>query len=192
MKRRELKQELGLTLVELMATVAILALLAVVSIPALTRDTLESDFKSFTRKFTHDIRKAHAQAISTRDDITLVLRPEEYNIEAVEPATQTPAGLARRQVPHDVRIVGIVRNTILPGDSPGSPDFTTGDTLRLSSSGGLQVGSGTGQSNFSPSSVTVFFQTLTGGYRARVVIYQATCQARLYDGWGNGTTTGPS
>jgi len=185
MKRQAKKHELGLTLVELMATVAILALLAVVSIPALTRDTLESDFKSFTRKFTHDIRKAHAQAISTRDDITLVLQPEEYNIEAVEPATQTPAGLARRQVPHDVRIVGIVRNTILPGYSPGSPDLTSyGDTLRLSSSGGLQVGSGTGQSNFSPSSVTVFFQTLTGGYRARVVIYQATCQARLYDGWG--------
>ena len=70
---------------------------------------------------------------------------------------------------------------------PGGPSYTppssmgTSVTLRMEATGGLAVE--TAPSSYAASSATIFFKTTHGGYKGRVVIFQATCQTQIYDGW---------
>ncbi len=184
MTRDRFARDQGITLVELIAVVAILALLALIAIPAFTKDRLDSDLKGYVRKFSVDVRKAHSQALSNKEDMALVLKREGYSIQSIVNSTNTAAVVADRPAPPEVIIAGLITTTAEPEDTytaPGTLDDAS--IIRLGTTGGLELCKVGELDACTSSSVTVFFKTLVGDHKSRVVIYQATSQARMVDGW---------
>jgi len=168
-----------------MVVVAILAVTAMIAVPALTRDRVDARFDSFVKKLGHDIRRAHTEAMRSKDSYQIVVDNDRYRIDSVTVAagSTTASKVADRIAPSGVRITGVLNTTAIPGISYTAPTGPMGSpvALRLESTGGLNVE--TSPYTFTPSSATVFLKTITGGYKARVVIYQATTQTQVYQGW---------
>lgn len=177
----------GITLIELMVVVTILAIVLILAVPAFTRDRLDAEFAKFVRTFAHDVRRAHQAALSSRDHRQILMSRDRYQIRSVTAATGggIPTLELTRTAPPDVVISGVTAQTAEPGMSYTTPSGAMSGQreLRLEATGGLSVETSAGSGSFASSSATIFFQTLRGGYRARIVIYQATCHAKLYDQW---------
>jgi prepilin-type N-terminal cleavage/methylation domain-containing protein len=171
----------GLTLVELMVAVAVLAVLAAVAIPAFTRDNEEPRFRSYVRRLGADIKRSHMEAISTRDDRRITFGSDRYQVDAVVESggSQTISFVVRRMAPPDVVVAGVKGVTALK--SGAASGLSTDPMLRLRATGGLALEGSSG--GLTESSATVFLKTKDGRYKARVIVYQATCQVRTLEGW---------
>ena len=114
-------REQGFTLTELMVVVAIVALLALVAVPALTKDRQDARFFKFVRGFAFDVRRAHMEAISSKDHRQFAVRGDRYSISAAtkvpKVSTRVLSLLANRLAPPDVQIAGIMPMSSLPNTS---------------------------------------------------------------------------
>ena len=182
---RRRRRESGLTLVELMVAIAILAITAMIAVPALVRDRVDARFKSFVRTMAHDLRRAHSAALSSKDSYQLVFTSGRYRIDSV--ATGSSGSVAtkvsERQNPSGVVTADVLFITAMPGSSYAVPSGTMSNekVLRLESTG--SVTTETAPNTYTPTSATIFLKTTTGGYKSRVVIFSATCQTQVYEGW---------
>lgn len=184
---RKSAYEAGITLVELMVVVTILAVSLMLAVPLFTKDRIESEFNKFVRTFAHDLRRSHAEAIGSRDDRQFIISGDRYQIRAL---THTTAGavpnlLVTRTAPEGVAITGVINQAVEPGMTytPPTGGMSGSFEIRLAATGGLEVETSAGSGNVAPNSATVYFRTLRGNHYARIVIYQATCHAKLYQQW---------
>lgn len=178
-------RESGLTLVELMIVVAILAITATIAVPALTRDRISSRFNNFVHKLASDLNVAKTSALGSKDSYQLIMESDGYTIFTVTIAagSETTSRASDKRQAAGVEISGILANTAVPGVSYSPPSGPLGSpvALRLQSTGGLMLE--TAPKTFTPSSASIFLKSATGGYKARVVIYQATSHVKVYKGW---------
>ncbi len=184
-RRGRAENESGLTLIELMIVVVILALTAMIAVPSFTRDRVESRFRGFVKILAHDLRRSHSAALGSKDSYQLVIDNNKYRIDSVTIASgsTTATMVSERQAPNGVVMTGVLATTAIPGVPYSAPSGPIGSpvALRLESTGGLAME--TTPYTFTPTSATVFLKTTTGSVKARVVIYQATCQTQVYEGW---------
>ena len=122
---------------------------------------------------------------TSKDHRQFAVRGDRYSISAAtkvpKVSTRVLSLLANRLAPPDVQIAGIMPMSSLPNTSYPAPTgigFT--QKFRTLSTGGVQMEVG---SNYTDSSVTVFFRTSDNAWQARVVIFQATCHTKMYKSW---------
>ncbi len=177
--------ESGLTLVELMVAIAILAITAMIAVPALNRDNIDARFKAFVRTLAHDIRRAHTAALSSKDSYQLVFSKNRYRIESVTTSSSgtTATLVSLRENPSGVTTNDVLLITAVPGSSYSPPSGIMSGTkvIRLEATGG--VTSETAPNTFTATSASIFLSTTHGGYQKRIVLYQATCQTQIHEGW---------
>jgi type II secretory pathway pseudopilin PulG len=184
--------DLGITLVELMVVVAIVALIAAVVTPALTRDTAEADFRSYVRRVATDMRRARYEALSSRED-RLVFFPAPaggrttHELQAVipgQPAASPVLIQKPQQAPERIRVAGVISQSAEPGKTYTPPGVLPAE-IRFTGLNTVEVGLGASATSAPPvpSSATVFVQTSDGRHRARVVVFGTTAHVRVYDGW---------
>lgn len=179
--KRGTTRESGFTLTELMVVVAIITIMAMLAVPALTKDRQDTRFYSFVKSFAFDVRRAHMEAISSKDHRQFAVDKDRYSISAVTGGTTTLSLLANRLAPPDVQIAGIMPISTLPGTSyPAPTGIGFAQKFRTLSTGGVQMEAG---SSWDDKSVTVFFKTTDNAWKARVVIFQATCHSTMYKSW---------
>lgn len=167
--------EQGLTLVELMVVVAIVAVIAMVAIPALLRDRTDTVFYRFARSLTHDVRRAHMEAITSKEHRQFSIVENRYTISSV--SGKTLALLATRDVPPEVEIAGVMYQSTPPGKVYSPSSLSGAEFIRMLSTGGVQVKKG---GSMTDSSVTVFLKSADGLHKARVEIYQATAHTKMH------------
>lgn len=182
----------GITLVELLVAIAILALLAAVATPTLTRDSTQSDFRGYVRRVAEDLRRARYEALSSRED-RLVFVPDPvgarttYELQAVIPGqpAASPVLIKRpEQAPERVEIAGVLSQAAEPGKTYTPPGVLPAE-IRFTGLNTVEVGLGASAASAPPvpSSATLFVQTSDGHHRARVVVFGTTAHVRVYDGW---------
>lgn len=182
---RRRRQQSGFSLIELMVVVAIIALMAMLAVPALTKDRQDARFYKFVSTFAFDVRRAHMEAISTKDHRQFTVSKDRYSISAATKVPKTSKYtltlLANRLAPSDVVIAGIMPISTMPGTSYPTPSgLGFAQNFRLQSTGGVQMEVA---SNYEDKSVTVFFKTTDNAWKARVVIFQATTHTKMYKSW---------
>jgi prepilin-type N-terminal cleavage/methylation domain-containing protein len=179
------RREAGVTLIELMVGVIILSVLAAIALPAFTRDSLESRFWGYVNRFARDVQRCHTEAISSKEDRSLVLTAaDRYTINSivVTSSGSTAALLNQRQAPGDVVSTGFLALAAVPWNTSYSsqPSFVASKELRFKATGSVATdASGT----LTDSAATVFFKTTNDRIKARVVIFQATSLTKIYEGW---------
>lgn len=194
-KIRVAKGERGFTLTELMVVVAIVAIVAAIAVPLLTADHSEADLNKFVEKFVQDVRRAHIEAISSREERALQITnsngQSQWNLTQVSPGapTDTHTLLSRNILPSNVVIVAVSSINALPieGNTYSAPTVTapvaamTGDAeIRFRCTGEADSNITTA-TTFEPT--TVFFSTDSGRFRARVVISPQNSFVKYFPSW---------
>lgn len=187
--------EAAFTLVELMAVVAIVAILGAVALPALTRDDIDSRFKRAVRQFAQDLQRARYEALSNREHRSIdILGLHSYELQAVVPGV-TPlsrALLASRQLEQRIELYAVTLEAAHPDNTtatiPSSPTGTPAEIQFTSTSEVWALIHSPGAAALTPdnaTSLTVWMRALAADgttplHRARIVLYQATGYARIY------------
>jgi prepilin-type N-terminal cleavage/methylation domain-containing protein len=179
-----LTDEHGVTLTELMVVLLIVAVLAAVAIPSFSRDSEEHDFERYVHTIAQDIRLAHHQAMSSREDYRLMINGSGYEVHAL--VNNVPSLVARRPAPNRV-VVADVRNysTMSWNTGYGVPAAATtlasNKELRFFGLGNMQVDVGGGLTD---DSATIFLRS-TGAkqLQARIVVFPATSKPTLLQKW---------
>ena len=186
------KNAAGITLVELLVVLAIVALLAAVTTPTLTRDATRSDFRSYVRRVAEDLRRARYEALSSRED-RLVYVPDPlggrttHELQAVIPGqpAASPVLIKRpEEAPERIQIAGVISLAAEPGKTYTPPGVLPAE-IRFTGLNTVEIGLGASAASAPPvpSSATLFVQTNDGQHRARVVVFGTTAHVRVYDGW---------
>ena len=177
------KSEQGLTLIELMVVVAVLGILAAVTVPAFSRDREEGRFRDYIKRFIGDLTRVKAEAISKREDRSIIIAGASHQIESVVGGVNTL--IVKRTIPDGVFIGGVTASPAVPWNGSYSPPTYSAAMsgtveLRFNDLGQMQVDTGGGLTS---SSASVFFRTNNGQHRARVVIFPTTSFTKYYEGW---------
>ncbi len=175
-------QEQGFTLTELMVVVVILALLAAIAVPMLTKDDEQERFNQFVSTFMRDLQKQRFTAISTKEDRLLEIRGNDYQLMTLVNGVAAP--MEQREAPVDCFVAGVNLGNPsgMPGNGYSVPAVTPmsgSQRVGFQGTGGAQVFSGTWQSL----PATIFFGTRSGTHKKRIVIFPATAYAALYQDW---------
>lgn len=173
----------GFTLTELLAVVVIIALLAAVAVPALTRDDEDARFEKMVKQFVSDVRRAHMRALSTREAQSLMVQFDGYTLDTVIGSTHTT--VETREAPTAIWIADITAQSAMPGTSYTKPALGAqlSGTVEIRFLGTGQVLNDVGGGQPVQQATSVFFQSSTGKERARVVIFPTTAYAERYEGW---------
>ncbi len=190
--------EAAFTLVELMAVVAIVAVLGAVAVPALTRDDIESRFKRVVRQFAQDLQRARYEALSNREHRSIdLLDSHSYQLQAVVPDV-TPLSRAlqsSRQLEQRIEVYAVTLEAAHPDNSSATvPTPAVGASTNLPAEIQFTATSEVwaqihtpGAAALTPShatSVTIWMRAIDGAnnviHRARVVLYQTTGYARIH------------
>jgi prepilin-type N-terminal cleavage/methylation domain-containing protein len=171
----------GFTLVELMAAMTILALLAAVAVPAFTRDVQQSAYRRFGVELLQAVQQAKMGAASARDDrrLNFLIGGNQYLLEST--AAGTPA-LLRSVAGGDVEVSKLCPEARDTGTCTDAEVSTSAAGFMVVFSATRDVSLIYGGSPHAKSA-TIYYRTRDDHYRGRVVIYQATAYARQYDGW---------
>lgn len=178
--------ERGLTLVEIMLVLAIVAVLAAVAVPVLSRDSAEDELRRYVRVLVGDLRRARYEALSSREDrVIMISDATHFRLEAVVPGGTAPVAIKRaEQAPNRVEISGVLKTAAEPGSSYTAPG-TTPAQIRFNALNEVQVETGASAATALPlpGSATIFLQTTDGQHQARIVVFGTTAYARVYQGW---------
>ena len=174
----------GFTLTELMVVVVILALLAAIAVPMLTRDDEQERFEKFVSTFMRDLQKQRFTAISTREDRLLEISGNAYQLMTMVKGVPI-ATMEQREAPVSCFVAGVNLGNPsgMPGNSysvPSVAPMSGSQRVGFQGTGGAQVYSGTSWQSLP---ATIFFGTTSGTHKKRIVIFPATAYAALYQDW---------
>jgi prepilin-type N-terminal cleavage/methylation domain-containing protein len=178
-------KQAGLTLVEMMVVLIIIAILAAVAVPSFSRDSVQADHERLARQLLQDIQMARHEAIAARDNRALLFSGKRYwQLVAVAPGSTVFARLREQTVAGEVEIAGF-----LLGAHTGSPNIPvecSSVELRFSALGDVAACGDALPCSTSPpepNALTIFLQSTDGRHRSRIAVYQSTGHPRLLQGW---------
>lgn len=177
-------REAGFTLTELLIVVTIIAVLAAIAVPALTKDDIEARYKKLVNLFLRDIQRAHMEAIASRTDRRIVVNGTSWTLQAVD-NSGTTTFLAQRQVPPDTWIAEVTNLGDTPWNAQSDPTnaaWGSSAELRFRGTGSFELAIPAGGTR-NPTQATVYFGSKGKRYTSRTVIFPATAFAKLYEGW---------
>jgi prepilin-type N-terminal cleavage/methylation domain-containing protein len=179
------KAQAGVTLVEIMVVVAMIAILIAVALPALTRDDSGMQITKYSNEFARDVQRARMEAISSRQDRAIWMTASSYQLGSLMGSTFSV--IYQRRAPVKVQITDVkkIQAVAWAGYTPGTvatAPISGTMKIRFLATGGIMVDtSGTGTETSDP--VSVFFRTVNGERKARLVIYRTTSNSKLYEDW---------
>ena len=191
------RAEAAFTLVELMAVVAIVAVLGAVAIPVLTRDDIGGRFKRAVRQVSQDLQRARYEALSNREHraIDVLASLHDYQLQAAVPGLTTRSLLTRRQLEQRIELYAATTDAAHPDNAsatiptapPGSTENLPFEIQFTSTSEVWAKQHSPGSAVLEPSdatAVTLWLRALDANnkpmHRARIVISGATGYTRIY------------
>lgn len=135
----------GLTLIELLLVIAIVAILAATTTPFLSRFVLQTTFDTTEEKIISQIRKAQEYSMDGRNDETWGICITDSNLKLYSGTCSTPSISENFSIPSSVNISGLSDTTFNLRGEPSvnlsiivSSDLES-STIELNSAGGLTV-----------------------------------------------------
>jgi prepilin-type N-terminal cleavage/methylation domain-containing protein len=167
--------EAAFTLTELMVVVVIIGLLALIAIPALTRDSSKSNYTKLISELQQTLQRAKIEAVSSREPRQVTFNSTtSYELQAFLPGTATVAQLKLISVPPETEIYGYV----LDSTTASCSTATTGvpGAIAFSAVSNVTVGG-------TPHSITLCVQSKDGQHRGRVTVTKTTAYSGIREGW---------
>lgn len=164
------------TLTEVMVVVVIIGLLALIAIPALTRDTAKSNYQKLVTELHQTLQRAKIEAVSSREPRQVKLNSTtSYELQAFLPGTATVAQLKLVVVPPETEIYGYVLDSTMASCSTATTGVPA-NPIAFSAVSDVTIG-GVGHS------ITLCVQSKDGQHRGRVTVTKTTAYVSILEGW---------